>query len=367
MTHPKVSIIIVNWNGLDWLKVCLPSLKKVTYPNLEVIVVDNGSTDGSVEYLEQSKIVTTVVRNTTNLGFAYPNNQGIETATGEFMLFLNNDMTYEPDFIQPLIKACQQPGIGAVQPKMVRLKEPSRLDGVGSYLTAYGVLLHAGFGRDERLKQYNIERDIFCPKGAALMVRRDVLEQTKLPSSREHTESEASNHTPGVKEAPDYFDADYFAYFEETDLAWRIWLAGYRIRYVPSALVQHAGGETAKRISTFAHYHSFKNRLATLIKNLGPGSLIRILPVHLTLVTLVSFAYLATGQSHVFAATWRAVGWNIENLGSTLKKRRHVQHTVRQVSDRELRPNIMRPLPLNYFKYLFAANLEDWPEPASLI
>ncbi|MFA4846478.1 MAG: glycosyltransferase family 2 protein, partial [Patescibacteria group bacterium] len=283
-----------------------------------------------------------IVRNETNLGFAYPNNQGIEKATGELMLFLNNDMTYDPGFIEPLVEACQQPGIGAAQPKMVRLKDPKHLDGVGSYLTVYGVLLHYGFGRDESLKQYNAERDIFCPKGAAMMVRRDVLEKT----------------------GP--FDADYFAYFEETDLAWRIWLAGYRIRYVPTGLVQHAGGETAKRISTFAHYHSFKNRIVTLIKNLGWSTLLWLFPIHLALVIFVSFAYLATGQFHVFAATWQAVWWNLANLGSTIGKRRHVQQVIRKVSDRDLLPQIMRPLPLNYFKYLFGANLEAWPEPESL-
>jgi GT2 family glycosyltransferase len=342
MTQPKVSVIIVNWNGLDWLKVCLPSLEQVTYPNLEVIVVDNGSTDGSIEYLEQAKVVTTIIKNATNLGFAYPNNQGIERATGEFVLFLNNDMTYAAGFIEPLVEACQQPGIGAVQPKMVRLKDPQRLDGVGSYLTAYGVLLHYGFGRNASAKQYNVERDIFCPKGAAMMVRHDVLR----------------------KVGP--FDADYFAYFEETDLSWRIWLAGYRIRYVPTGLVQHAGGETAKRISLFAHYHSFKNRIATLIKNLGLAPLAWMLPLHLALVVLVSSAYLAIGQLHVFAATWKAIWWNIVNLGSTLKKRRHVQRVIRKVSDRDLLPQIIRPLPLNYFKYLFGANLEDWPEPTWL-
>lgn len=342
MTQPKVSVIIVNWNGLAWLTTCLPSLAKVTYPNLEVIVVDNGSTDGSLDYLQRSPVVTTVVRNDTNLGFAYPNNQGIERATGELILCLNNDMSYDPGFIEPLVDACQQPGIGAAQPKMVRLREPSKLDGVGSFLTPYGVLLHYGFGRQANAARYNQARDIFCPKGAAMMVRMDVLKKT----------------------GP--FDRDYFAYFEETDLAWRIWLAGYRIRYVPAGLVYHAGGETAQRISTFAHYHSFKNRIATLTKNLGVASLAWLLPLHLVLVSLVSIAYLVTGQWSVFLATWRAVGWNITHLAANLAKRRHVQHTIRAVSDRELLPKIMRPLPLNYFRYLFAAHLEDWPEPDSI-
>lgn len=371
-TWPKVSVVIVNWNGLDWLKVCLPSLAKVTYPNLEVVVVDNGSNDGSLEYLEKSVIVTTVVRNATNLGFPYPNNQGIEQSTGEFILCLNNDMRYDPGFIEPLVEACRQPGVGAVQPKMVLLKKPTHLDGVGSYLTKYGILLHFGFGRAEDAPAYNVERDIFCPKGAAMMVRRDVLEQTVLTPGREHLRSGSAkgDYSSEVKEterrAPDYFDGDYFAYFEETDLAWRIWLAGYRIRYVPSSLVWHVGAETAKRISTFAHYHSFKNRLATLIKNLGLGTLLWMLPLHLSLIGLVSLAYLVTGQLHLVTGNWRAVWWNVTNLKATLTKRWHVQRVIRTVSDRALLPKIMRPLPFNYFRYLFGANLEDWPEPTWL-
>lgn len=339
---PKVSVVIVNWNGLDWLKRCMPSLAEVTYPNLEVVVVDNGSTDGSVQYLEKLKIVTTIVQNSDNLGFAYPNNQGIERATGEFILCLNNDMEYDPDFIQPLVEACQKPGIGAVQPKMELLKDRRRLDGVGSYLTAYGVLLHFGFGRRSNAKPYNVERDIFSAKGAALMLRRDVLDKVG------------------------FFDSDYFAYFEETDLCWRIWLAGYRVRYIPTGLVWHAGGETGKRISVFAHYHSFKNRLATLLKNLGLVGLVWIVPIHLLLISLVSLAYLVTGQWPLFKATWRAVWWNITHIGSTLTKRHHVQITIRRVSDRILLPTIMRPLPLSYFYYLFAAKLEEWPEPVAL-
>ena len=175
MTVPKVSAIIVNWNGLEWLKVCLPSLANVTYPNLEVIVVDNGSTDGSVEYLAQAKIVTTVVRNPTNLGFAYPNNQGIAVASGEFILFLNNDMRYDSGFIEPLVETCQRPGIGAAQPKMRLFHDEQRLAVVDSYLPIYGILYHFGFGQVANKPRYNQSRDIFSAKGAALMERTDVL------------------------------------------------------------------------------------------------------------------------------------------------------------------------------------------------
>ena len=392
MTQPKVSIIIVNWNGLEWLKVCLPSLAKVTYSNLEVIVVDNGSNDGSIEYLRSAllhprgghrqshpagdpdpsvpKIVTVIVENQTNLGFAYPNNQGIDRATGEFILFLNNDMKYDPGFIEPLVAACQQPGIGAAQPKMVRLDDPSRLDVVGSYLTVYGILYHFGFGQAANTPRYNQSRDIFSAKGAALMVRTDVLEKTKLPLASVHLPVKEVATGDRLKHQPlttgHYFDADYFAYFEETDLCWRIWLAGYRIRYEPTALVWHTGGATAKRLNIFTHYHSFKNRLATLIKNLSFGSLSWMIPLHLIMIGLASLAYLMTGQLKVARATWRAVGWNLANLPATLAKRTHVQHHIRRRSDRQLWPIIHRPLPINYFYYLFTARLEAWPTARAL-
>lgn len=339
---PLVSVIIVNWDGLNWLKICLPSLSEVSYPNLEIIIVDNGSDDGSVRYIEEKYPQVLIIRNQTNHGFAAPNNQGIALARGQFVMFLNNDMRFDANFIEPLVQECQKEGIGAAQPKIVLLDDKQRLDSVGSYLTVYGVLLHYGFGKKASKLAYNKSRDIFSAKGAALMVRRDVLANIGG------------------------FDQDFFAYFEETDLCWRIWLAGLRIRYVPRALVFHGNGQTAQRINILTYYHSFKNRLATLIKNLSFWPLVQIVPLHLCLMMIVSFAYLVTGKVSVFWAIWRAIGWNIRELRSTVKKRNHVQSVIRKIPDMLVLRHLMRPLPLSYFYYLFVGSLDQWREPDNL-
>lgn len=312
----SLSVVIATWNGSAHLGPCLDSLARQEFSPLETIVVDNGSTDGSADVAHARG--ATVLRNDLNLGFAVANNQGVEAAHGEFVLFLNDDTVVEPGALRSLVEALEaHEDWGACQPKLLLMEDPTRLDTAGSFLTTTGFLVHRGvFGPDR--PEFDREEEIFAAKGAALLCRRDLLAEVGA------------------------FDADFFAYFEETDLCWRIWLAGWRVGYVPSARVLHKLGSTAATLPRpFVFYHSFKNRICSLLKNLGPRRLAFTLPLHVVLCLGVSLGLAVRGRGSDAAAVLRAIAWNVRELPTTLRKRRRTQ-LMRKVSDAELRPRIIR-------------------------
>lgn len=327
-----VSIIIANWNSKDDLEECLNSLVKIDYKNIEIIVVDNGSTDGSIELVEEysRKIVLRLIKYRTNLGFAIPNNDGFKKAKGEYILLLNNDTTVEKDFLTKLVSVLEKDEkSGVVQPKII-FADSRELQAGGSFLTNTGFLYHFGFGKNPKAAKYRKRMEIFSANGACMLIKRSVIEEVGL------------------------FDPDYFAYFEETDFCWRVWLNGYKILFVPSAVIFHKGGKTAKRFaSSFINFHSFKNRINTLIKNLGTKELIKILPLHLLFCELATLVYILLAKPKAAFAIQRAIYWNIVNLGATLKKRLSVQNRIRRIGDRKLMPQIMRAVRPSYYYYLF--------------
>jgi len=321
----QVSVVIVNWNGLADLQACLTSLEHTEEP-LEVIVVDNGSTDGSVEFLRKRPAVT-VIENQTNLGYAVANNQGIERATGEHILLLNNDTRVDQGFLQPMLAVmAAQPDVGACQCKMLSFATPPKVDAYGSYLLPTGFLYHLDYGRPDPGPAAPFE--IFAAKGAAMMIRAGVLRQVGA------------------------FDPEFFAYLEDSDLSWRIWLAGWRILCVPESVVYHRGGASASRLpAEFVTFHSFKNRVAMLVKNLGVTTAVWMLPLHLVLNLGLIGMELVRGRMASARGVARALAWNATHLGETLAKRRAVQR-LRRLSDAALMPHAMRRVRPSYYYYL---------------
>lgn len=327
-----VSIIIVNWNGKKFLKKCFSSLEKINYPNYEIILVDNGSTDGSVEYIKKNFPQVKIIQNKENLGFAEANNIGYQQAKGKYILLLNNDTEVTPDFLNRLVTVLKSDEkIGVVQPKILLSSQPSKIETVGSYLTSTGFLYHFGWEKDAKKPKYNLRQEIFSARGACMLIKKEVVEKVGL------------------------FDKDFFAYFEETDFCWRTWLAGYKIIYVPNSVICHKGGGTASRISLpFIDYHSFKNRICTLIKNLELKNLLKILPLHLLLCLGISFFFFLKGELKHGFAILRGIGWNIKNLRKNWQKRRIVQRQIRKIPDKELLPKIKRKVRPPYYYYLLA-------------
>jgi len=332
-----ISVIIANYNGARFLKGCLDSLKEQVYRDIEIIVIDNGSSDNSLEILQKYPDVK-VIRNQRNLGFVGANNLGFKAAKGEYLLLLNNDTKVDSLFLEKLVERISRDKekLGVVASKLLCMDEPNRLDAVGSFLTKYGFLYHVGFLEIDN-GQYDNLKEIFSPKGVCCLISKNLLEEIGA------------------------FDESYFSYFEESDLFWRVWLSGRRIELVPESIVYHKGSYTGRRLpSDFIDYHSFKNRVCTLIKNLEFKSLCKILPVHIFLCLAISFLYLVTLRVKNSYAVIKALGWNLFHLSSTLRKRRFVQNNVRKVRDKELFKEIKKDIPLSRFIGFTKIYLERW-------
>lgn len=339
---PLVTIIIVSWNGLLYLRKFLPSIQRIKYKRFEIILVDNHSSNGTMDYVSQDFPEVQIIRNKENLGFAEANNIGFRRAKGDLILFCNNDVEVEDDFLGKLVEELKKDEkLGGVQPKIVLMNENNKLDSVAGFLTNSGFLLHYGIYKDEKDYKYNRKLDIYSAKGACMLFKREVIEKVGL------------------------FDKDFFAYFEETDFCHRIWLAGYKIRYIPEAKIYHLMGGTSKDIDlAFIQFHSFKNRLNSFLKNLGFKELLKILPLHLFLINLASVFYAISGRVKVAFGLQNAIIWNLVNLRKTLRKRRIIQRDIRKVKDSEIIPLIKKsPNLIFYLCLCILAKVERYKDP----
>ena len=214
--HPTVSVVIPNWNGLRWLDPCLEALQAQDRPPDEIIVVDNGSTDGSVNHLRATHPDVDVHELGANTGFAHAANRGVERARGEFVALVNTDVVLAPDWLSRLAAAlADDPAAAAVACKMVSLTDPGVIYDAGDILRRDGACEQRGrFGRDDG--RWDQPGEVFGACAGAALYRRPVLR------------------------ALGGFDERYFAYLEDVDLALRIRLAGWRCRYEP-AVARHAG------------------------------------------------------------------------------------------------------------------------------
>lgn len=238
---PLVSVVIVNWNGRRWLEQCLPTVAAQTYPRLEIIVVDNGSTDGSVAWLAQSWPDVRVLPLAANVGFAPANNRGIAAARGALILTLNNDTLLEADCMAQLVAAMADAGIGMAAPQILLWRDPARLDSAGIEVDWAGFAWQRGHG--QAAKTADAPQDVFGPSAAAALYRRDLLC------------------------ALGGFDDAFFAYYEDVDLAWRLQRAGWRCRYAPAARVRHWHSATGGQNEPFKQFLLGRNRWWALLKN----------------------------------------------------------------------------------------------------
>jgi GT2 family glycosyltransferase len=315
-----ISVVIPTSRGGPDLGTCLEALANERYPGLDVVVVDNGTQDSLGAATARFPGIR-VIRNEDNVGFAVASNQGIEGSREDLVLLLNDDAAVEPGALRAMAEAMEShPRWGACQAKLVLMDDPSRLDTAGSFLTATGFLVHRGaFGPEAG---FTLSDEIFTAKGAAFLARRAALAEVGL------------------------FDPDFFAYFEESDLCWRLWLAGWEVGFAADARVRHRLGSTASRLSpSFVQFHSFKNRLCSLLKNLGAARLSWMLPVHVLLCIGLAGGFTVRGRADVAGAILRAIAWNARHLRSTLRKRTLIQRR-RRISDGELMPRIVAPTSL---------------------
>ncbi len=337
MHRPLVSVIIVNWNGMRYLEDCLGSFSKSSYKNVETFFVDNASSDDSVPYVKKNYPTIKIIQNKENLGFAQGHEEAFRKTKGEAVLLLSMDTIVAKNLLLELMKGLYaEKNIGAVQPKVIMYPDKV-IDSIGSFFLPSGLLYHFGREKDPARKMYNEQMDIFSAKGACLLFRKEVLDKTGL------------------------FDKDYFAYYEETDLCMRVWLAGYKVRYIPSTFIYHKGGGASGRmVRSYILFHSQKNRIATYIKNFSLKYLLRVLPFTILMYKVAFLSYLLTGK---FGAAWsvqQAIAWNIFHSRSILKKRKHVQTSIRVVQDDTFMPALTRKVSLKYYYYQFFGGMGNY-------
>lgn len=337
----KVSIVVLNWNGRKFLKKCLDSLQKLTYPQIEIIVVDNNSTDGSQQFIKKNYPKVILIANKKNYGFAQGNNIGFQKSSGEYVMFLNNDTVVTSTFLEPLITDLKKDSkIGCIQPQMRVMKNKDLIDEVGSFITFTGFLYHYGYRKNYKLEKYNKVKEIFSAKGACMLFPRKVLEKVGL------------------------LDEDFFIFFEETDLCFRIWLAGYKVIYEPSSVIYHVvGGDTTssdkynyeRRI-----YLIFKNTTCSYLKNFGTLNLLTIFPVFIFVQISVMLSFILKRRFNLVREIFKAYWWNILNLARTLKKRQIIQHKIRKVSDNKLNSYIKLNPNLSYYYYSLFKTTQEY-------
>jgi GT2 family glycosyltransferase len=293
-----VTLIIVNWNAGDMLARCLRHVMAQTLVPDQVVVIDNASTDQSLQQLPAWDRLT-VMRMPSNLGFAAGNNHAIAQCRTAYVALLNPDAFPAPDWLQRLMAAAQAyPQAAAFGSRQVCWEDPSRLDGIGDCYHWSGLAWREAHGRVQTTAHL-VAREIFAPCAAAALYRRNALAEVGG------------------------FDEHYFCYMEDVDLGFRLRLAGHTARYVPEAVVDHVGGATSggKR-SDFSVFHGHRNLVWTYVKNMPAALLWLGLPLHLAanLAALVVFS--ARGQARVIArAKWQA----IRGLAQVWRQRGEVQ------------------------------------------
>jgi GT2 family glycosyltransferase len=273
--RPLLSVIIPNWNGKDFLPECIDSLQKQTFRDFEVILVDNGSTDGSVQFVqERYGDFIRVIRNPKNLGYTGGNNIGIRSAHGQYIVLLNNDTLTEPTWLEALTKAIgPDPRVGMWSSKVLSYFRRTQIEAVGELIYWDGLNRARGQYEMDR-GQYERVEEIFFPPGCGGMYRKTIFDEIGL------------------------FDEDFFAYGDDAEIGLRARLAGYICHYVPTAVLYHKGSGSTGQYSPFKAFYVERNRFWVTIKYF-PIPLLILSPFF----TLFRFAFQAFGAlSHKGAA-----------------------------------------------------------------
>ena len=293
---PSVAIVILNWNGRDFLKQFLPSVVASTYLNKKVVLIDNASTDDSLHLVQSDFPAVEIVRNKLNFGFAKGYNEGLKEVKADYYILLNSDVEVQPGWIEPAIELMESDKqIAACQPKLLQYHHKELFEYAGA---AGGWLDYLGYpfckGRifdvcEKDEGQYNQSTPIFWASGAALVIRSSCYHEMKG------------------------FDEYFFAHQEEIDLCWRLQWAGYTIYSCPASVVYHVGGGTLPKGNSQKVFLNFRNNLVMMSKNLPAGEAFLKISWRFILDAISATKSLFAGQGTYFIAVIRAhfafLGW----------------------------------------------------------
>lgn len=306
----RVAVVVVNLNGGALLERALDAVSRQTAAPARVLVVDNASTDGSADGLEERFSGVEALRLPTNVGFAAANNLAVqEAADCDWIALLNPDAFPEPAWLERLLDAAgRRREYAFFGSRLLMADDPSRLDGAGDAYHVSGLAWRLDHGLEAAGRALE-EAEVFSPCAAAALYRRDAFL------------------------AVGGFDESFFCYYEDNDLAFRLRLAGYRCLYVPGAVVHHVGSAIAGAVSDFAVYHSYRNLVWTWVKDM-PAPLVPVYLPQLVLANLLLLgAFAVRGRARVVLRAQRDA---VLGLPRALRARREVQ-AARVVPARELR------------------------------
>lgn len=287
--NPKISIVILNWNGKKHLERFLPSVINTHYSNYEIVVADNGSTDDSIIFLEATYPNIRIIKLTQNFGFAKGYNEALKKITSDYYVLLNSDVEVTSSWLQPQLDLLESDkSIAACQPKILSFNNKKIFEyagAAGGWIDKFGYPFAKGRIFDiceEDHGQYNKSEPIFWASGAALFIRSSVFHEMQG------------------------FDEYFFAHQEEIDLCWRIQLSGYKIYSCPEAIVYHVGGGTLPKGNSLKTFLNFRNNRIMLSKNLTYPKKFFVFFVRNILDILSALKGLLSGDVGYFWAICRA-------------------------------------------------------------
>ena len=284
------AVVILNWNGLQMLQTYLPILvARTTTPGAFIVVADNGSTDGSVEWITAGYPDIKLIRLDRNYGFTGGYNRALREIDADYYVLLNSDIEVGEGWLDPLLSWMEEhPETGICQPKVLSMAERDRFEyagAAGGFIDRYGYPFCRGrilSNLEKDTGQYNAPEECFWATGACLMVR-----------------SALYHHLGGL-------DEDFFAHMEEIDFCWRAKLLGYQVWCVPASTVWHVGGGTLPNNSPRKLYFNYRNNLLMLYKNLPDRIRRTRIFFRMCLDGMSACAYLLTGRWTFFQSVWKA-------------------------------------------------------------
>jgi GT2 family glycosyltransferase len=276
---PKVAVVILNWNGIKHLRQFLPSVLSSVYPNLDIVVGDNASTDGSVEFIRKEYPSVHIIQNDTNYGFTGGYNRVLKKVDADYFILLNSDVEVSPDWIIPVIDLMESdPLIAAAAPKIMAYNQKNHFEhagAAGGFIDSFGYPFCQGrifYEIEEDKGQYQQSGEVFWATGAAMFIKRSCWQ-------------EAGG-----------FDERFFAHMEEIDLCWRLKNMGYKVMYCAESEVFHLGGGTLNVENPFKTYLNFRNNLLLLANNLPFWRAVFVIIVRIWMDLLALFRFLSEGK-----------------------------------------------------------------------
>jgi len=309
----KVAVVILNWNGKNFLEKFLPFVVSYRAPDVQLIVADNASTDDSVAFLKANYPQIEIIQNTSNGGFAKGYNDALKQVDAEYYVLLNSDVEVTPGWIDPLIKLMDSDeNIAACQPKIKSYHQKNYFEyagAAGGFIDKYGYPFCRGRilnNVEEDKGQYDDDREIFWATGACLFIRANCFHQLNG------------------------FDEDFFAHMEEIDLCWRLKNVGYKIMFCSGSTVYHVGGGTLNKLSPQKTFLNFRNNLILLFKNHASQYFVIKLFIRFVLDGIAGVKFLLSGEMGHFLAVIKAHFNFYASLPKTLSKRKQLKQQIKQ-------------------------------------